>query len=834
MARKKTADDNLRDIDYYDHSDKKRANNPKVGMSRYDKVAEESATYSYDPHIDPSLQWAGKKEREEFSVPSSSIHIHEVIKPLKLIKNVTKVRADESDMRTFSLFEEYDPVEKMKKRQANIEFYQHGVDWTNRLIAGDSLVIMNSMLEKENMAGQVQMIYFDPPYGIKYGSNFQPFINKRDVKDKNDADLNQEPEMLTAFRDTWELGIHSYLSYIRDRLRVAHDLLSNEGSIFLQINDTNLHWLRMVCEEIFGADNFVSLITFKKTSPLGSSGLPGVSDYIIWYAKNKKDMKYHKLYVEKGLGSGSKYTYVELADGTKRNMTREEQANPSLLPKGARPYSLGPLVSAGYTPSCMYDIEFEGRIFKCGKKSWRTNAAGMEELKRKNRIAITGNSISFIMYHDDFNVQEINNMWDDTADTSPMKYAVQTSPKVIQRCMLMATDPGDLVLDITCGGGTTAYTAEQWGRRWITCDTSRIAIDITKQRIMTATFDYYKLAHESQGVGSGFKYKQVPHITLKSLAQNTMPEIEILYDQPEIDKTKVRVSGPFTVEALPAPVVKSLEDVSAEITNNATAKQFDWCEELRATGILGKNGAKLEFSRVELLEGTKFVQAEAETNEADSRRAVICFCEETKTLDSRMVDNVLDEVETMRPRPQIIVFAAFQFDADAAQMIADIKWPNVTVLKVQMNTDLMTEDLKKKRSSDQSFWLVGQPDVELIKDKRTKNRYKVVVHGFDYYDVKTGKITSGSTNNIAMWMLDTDYDGMCVEPEQVFFPMGGKKDGWNKLAKTLKAEINEELIDKFAGNESIWFNADDGEKIAVKIIDDRGIESMCVFKVGEE
>lgn len=364
--------------------------------------------------------------------------------------------------------------------------------------------------------------------------------------------------------------------------------------------------------------------------------------------------------------------------------------------------------------------------------------------------------------------------------------------------------------------------------------TSRIAIDLAKQRIMTATFDYYKLAHENQGVGSGFIYKTVPHITLKSVANGIEPEKEILYDQPEVDKNKVRVAGPFTVEALPAPVVKSLEDVGEEITNNATAKQFDWCEELRATGILGKNGAKLEFSRVELLEGTKFVQAEAETNEADPRRAVICFCEETKTLDSRMVDNVLDEVETMRPRPQIIVFAAFQFDADAAQMIADIKWPNVTVLKVQMNTDLMTEDLKKKRSSDQSFWLVGQPDVELIKDKRTKNRYKVVVNGFDYYDVKTGKITSGSTNNIAMWMLDTDYDGMCVEPEQVFFPMGGKKDGWNKLAKTLKAEINEELIDKFAGNESIWFNADDGEKIAVKIIDDRGIESMCVFKVGEE
>ena len=834
MARKRNVDDNIRDIDYYDHSGVQRANNPKVGMSRYDKVAEESAKYSYDPHIDPSLQWAGKKEREEFSVPSSSIHIHEVIKPLKLIKNVTKVRPGEDDLRTFNLFAEYDPAERMKKRQADIEFYQHGVDWTNRLIAGDSLVIMNSLIEKENMAGQVQMVYFDPPYGIKYGSNFQPFINKRDVKDRNDGDLNQEPEMLTAFRDTWELGIHSYLTYIRDRLKLAYNMIADTGSIFLQINDTNLHWLRMVCEEVFGSENFVSIITFKKTSPLGSSGLPGVSDYIIWYAKDKKKMKYHKLYIEKGVGVGSKYTYVELKDGTRRNMTKEEKANPAMLPKGSRPYCLGPLVSAGYTPSCMYDIEYQGKIYKCGKKSWRTNAEGMERIKQKGRIAVTGNSISFIMYHDDFNVKEINNMWDDTADTSPMKYAVQTSPKVIQRCILMTTDPGDLVLDITCGGGTTAYTAKQWGRRWITCDTSRIAIDITKQRIMTSVFDYYKLAYKDQGIGSGFVYTKVPHITLKSLAQNVDPDVEILYDQPEIDKTKVRVSGPFTVEAIPSPVVKSLDEISSLSLSESTAKQSDWCEELKATGIIGKNGAKLEFSRVELMEGTKFVQAEAETKEDHPRRAVVCFCNETKTLDSRLVDNVLDEVQTLRPSPQIIVFAAFQFDADAAQMISEIKWPNMTILKVQMNTDLMTEDLKKKRSSDQSFWLVGQPDVELIKDKRTKNRYKVVVHGFDYYDVKTGKITSGSINNIAMWMLDTDYDGLCVEPEQVFFPMGGKKDGWNKLAKTLKAEINEELIDKFAGNESIWFNADEGEKIAVKIIDDRGIESMRVFKAGEE
>lgn len=397
----------------------------------------------------------------------------------------------------------------------------------------------------------------------------------------------------------------------------------------------------------------------------------------------------------------------------------------------------------------------------------------------------------------------------------------------------MTTDPGDLVLDITCGSGTTAYVAEQWGRRWITCDTSRVAVTLAKQRLMTATFDYYKLAHEEQGVGSGFIYKTVPHITLKSIANNEPPATETLYDQPEIDKTKIRVTGPFTVEALPAPVVKPLDDLGG-MEEDVSAKQTDWRDQLLATGILGRGGAKLEFSRVEPLSGTKFLQAEAETKEDTPRRAVICFAGETKPLDSRMVEMALDEAEAMRPAPQLIVFAAFQFDPEAAKNIAETNWPGVTLLQTQMNTDLMTEDLKKKRSSDQSFWLVGQPDVELIRDGRSKTRYKVRVNGFDYYDVKKGTVESGSTSRIAMWMLDTDYDGMCIVPKQVFFPMGGKKDGWNKLAKTLRAEIDPDLIEKFAGNESLWFTVQPNSRIAVKIIDDRGIESLKVIRVGED
>lgn len=350
---------------------------------------------------------------------------------------------------------------------------------------------------------------------------------------------------------------------------------------------------------------------------------------------------------------------------------------------------------------------------------------------------------------------------------------------------------------------------------------------------MTATYDYYKLSHEDQGVSSGFVYKTVPHITLRSLANNEPPEVETLFDQPEIDKTKVRITGPFTVEALPAPVVKPLDDIG-DIEEDFSAKQTDWRDQLLATGILGRGGSRLTFSRVEPLSGTKFLQAEAETKEDTPRRAVICFAGETKPLDSRMVAMAMDEVERLRPAPKLVIFAAFQFDPEAAKDIDEYIYPGVTVLKAQMNTDLMTEDLKKKRSSDQSFWLVGQPDVELIRDGRSKRKFKVKVNGFDYYDVKKGTVESGSTSRIAMWMLDTDYDGMCIEPKQVFFPMGGKKDGWNKLAKTLKTEVDPDLIEKYAGNESLWFMAEPNTRIAVKIIDDRGIESLKVIRIGDE
>ncbi|GAB1477068.1 hypothetical protein MASR2M70_19040 [Bacillota bacterium] len=687
------------------------------------------------------------------------------------------------------------------------------------------------------MAGQVQMVYIDPPYGIKYGSNFQPFVNNRMVKDR-DEDLTQEPEMITAFRDTWELGIHSYLSSLRNRLLMARELLADTGSVFVQIGSENTHYVRSLIEEVFGYGNFISQISFITGRALGTTHVPSVCNYLLWYAKDKSKMKFNRLYLEKKAGEGA-YTSVMLPNGEWRSVSKVETDNPQLLPKGTKFFFNLSMLSAGRTESCVFPVEFKGKTYlPSGNRSWKTNKTGMKKLIESNRIIATENTLRYVLFHEDYPVKELTSMWEDTSPENNKEYVVQTAVKVIQRCLLMTTDPGDLVLDITCGSGTTAFVAEQWGRRWITCDTSRVAIALAKKRLMTATFDYYKLADEAMGiekprVSNGFVYKTVPHITLKSIANNEPPATETLYDQPEVDKKRVRISGPFTVEALPAPVVKPLDE-TYEMPEDYTAKQTDWRDELLATGILGRGGAKIDFSRVEPLSGTTYLQAEAETKEDTPRRAVICFADETKPMDSRMVALALTEAEDLRPTPKLIIFAAFQFDPEAAKDIDSTNWGGVTCLKVQMNTDLMTEDLKKKRSSNQSFWLIGQPDVELIQIEKGKDKgkYKVRVNGFDYYDVKKGTVESGNSGRIAMWMLDTNYDGMSIEPMQVFFPLGGKQDGWTKLAKTLEAEIDQDLIEQYAGTESLPFTIDGGGMIAVKIIDDRGIESLKVLKVG--
>ena len=874
MARKKKEITNKqKPIEQYEHKGKERLNNPPVGLVTPETDKETGKkTYAYDPHLDPSLQWAGKAEHTAFEVPTVSLHVHERIDPRTIIQAVRKKNGN--GFVQGSLFQS--PEENPPLRDA-IEFYKHKHNWSNRLLAGDSLLVMNSLIEKEGLAEQVQMIYFDPPYGIKYGSNFQPFVNKRDVKDGKDEDLTQEPEMIKAFRDTWELGIHSYLTYLRDRLLLARELLHESGSIFVQISDENVHLVRNLMDEIFGVENFVSLISFKTTNSVKKT-LNRTGDYLLWYSKSVEQIKYRQLYLIKDLTDISSYDQVELPSGQRRGLSIDEKRDLNSLAQGSKIYALADLSSKGASqeqqPFKIGDTTFYPPLGKHWAPSYPD---GMKSLLKEKRIQITGKTPRYVRYFDDFPAIELDNNWTEQLSEQNKDYVVQTSNKVIQRCLLMTTDPGELVLDITCGSGTTAFVAENWGRRWITCDTSRIAITLAKQRLMTAVFDYYELAYPDEGVGSGFKYKTVPHITLKSIANNEPPAQETLYDQPFVDNSRARVTGPFTVEAVPAPMVKPLDviarsesdvaiskdEIASPLARNdiarsgETLRQNEWRDELLKCGIRGKNNQYITFSRVEPLPGTRWLHADAETKPNDlgadrisekeasygqPERVVISFGPEHAPLEQRQVALAIEEAQKLVPKPKIIVFASFQFDPEAAKDIDETNWPGVTLLKVQMNTDLLTDDLKKKRASNESFWLMGQPEVRLSKvasEKGSKAKkasdktmqYQVEVLGFDYYNTKTGNIESGGTDKIAIWMLDTDYDGRSLFPKQVFFPMAGEKDGWARLAKNLKAEIDEELIEAYRGNVSLPFEPGENKRIAVKIVDDRGIESLKIIEI---
>ena len=825
-------------VKQYIHEREKRVNNPPVGLVTPESDQDLPAKkYSFDPHLDPQLEWSGKVENSDFDVDTVSLHRHERIDPITIIGKVLK-KQDSKQQTLFPFFEK--PENILPLRNA-VEFYKHDQNWSNRLIAGDSLLVMNSLLEKEGMEGKVQMIYIDPPYGIKYGSNFQPFVNKKDVKDGKDGDLTHEPEMLKAFRDTWEIGIHSYLTYLRDRLRLAKELLNETGSCFVQISDENLHYVKVIMDEIFGSQNFVRIISFRKRSmSLTTKFLPKMDDYLIWYAKNIEKAKFKNLFSAKNIEDDSEFAFINIKNNEFRRLTKEETTKKFMDENIEKIFKRLDFCASGYTKSTDFPIKLDGTTYTPrAHVSWKTHQDGVNILKSQNRLFSVGNSLYYKIYYNDFPFTKLTNLWDDTRGEVSKIYVVQTSQIIIQRCMLMTTDPGDLIFDPTCGSGTTAYVAEKFGRRWITCDTSRVSLALTKQRLMTSHFDYYKLAQENEGVKSSFKYQTVPHITLGSLANNEPEMNEILYNQPLIDKSKTRISGPFTVEAVPSPTVKSIDtkyeqipEIDSSVARTiGNKRQQDWRDELLNTGVIGKGGQKIEFSRIEPHPASQWIHAIGETKEPKPKIIAVSFGPEHSPLEQRQVDLTIAEARKLVPKPEIIIFASLQFDPEAAKDIDELQYPGVQVLRVQANADLLTSDLKKKRTSNESFWLMGQPDIELKKQK--DGNYVVEVKGFDYYNTIKGEVEveSGDSSKIVMWMLDTDYDEKSLYPQQVFFPMSGTSDGWSKLAKTLKSEIDEELIEHYKGTKSLPFSAGTYNQVAVKIIDDRGIESLRINKI---
>lgn len=855
-------------VDAIKHDSERRANIPTTERAGEEAgvVAAEPKQAQYDQFRhdftrgrDPELYWLNKyqnddeeTERADLRVDIRSLYVHEDIQPEMLINRLYRMREEKSeglrgqrelfgseDMRTV--------VEDELERVA--EYYRHDMNWKNRLIQGDSLLVMNSLLKREGMAGKVQCIYMDPPYGIKYGSNWQMRLNSRDVKD-SDENVSGEPEMIKAFRDTWELGIHSYLSYLRDRLVLARELLTQSGSVFVQISDENVHLVRNIMDEVFGSENFVSLITTKKSGGMSEEIINNISDYIIWYAKDIEQVKHRKLFIPKSLskGAGARYNRVEEADGTIRPIKPEEQLNPALLPKGAKVFLGGPLTSQTPSATTTYDFEYNGEVYKPGNRGWSTNIEGMKKLASIGRLLQTKGFINFKIYFDDFPVVNLTNLWDDTMGTAEQdkQYVVQTSTKPIQRCILMTTDPGDLVLDPTCGSGTTAYVAEQWGRRWITMDTSRIALNIAKKRLSMAVYPYYELFDkETKNIRQGFVYKQVPHITLKSLANNEPAETEILYDQPNEDKTRMRVSGPFTVETLqnfkitPPEALEQHQDESEE-NRLFTQRIFD---HLQANGI--RNGDRTQqaiFHGLET-EAGPYLHAHGYYKDANGEERLTYFHIGPKfgTVSKQAVTMALREFRSKNQTEGAswLVILGFSFEDNINEK--DYNLGTYQVSKVRMHDDLMQDGLLKKDRGAGSFITIGEPDIELL---REGDNCHIEIRGLDIYDPIRDDVKARSVEDIAYWEMDDDYDGEQFICRSLHFCGGDKKEfeqwkkGLNQLAslstkkkaeRTLHIEFADELWDTLYTFHSEPIPYRKGRQIAVRVVSQFGEESTKVL-----
>lgn len=795
---------------------------------------------------EPFLDWAGKAERLSFDVPTLPLFVHERLSTKAILETLKGHERDrQMELQLFA-----DPQLPLHQQ---LDAYTHPGKWVNRLILGDSLVVMNSLLEYEGLGGQVQMIYIDPPYGVKFGSNFQPFVRRRNVKNNDDADMTREPEMVKAYRDTWDLGLHSYLTYLRDRLLVARELLTPSGSVFVQISDENIHHVRELMDEVFSEENFCGLIAFRTTGGQSASLLSASTDYLLWYARQKtaaaRKFKNPTIPKHGGREASGQYTFLEPLDGSEdpRPMTDEELDGSAEIPRNLRVLAHDTLYSQG-APSDPKDRVFEwrGRTFECPANThWKPGvlSGGMQRLADANRLMLVGNTLRYKRYVDDFPVYLIDNVWNDTTRSGfsrKKQYVVETSPKVIERCVLMTTDPGDLVLDPTCGSGTTAFVAEHWGRRWITIDTSRVPLALTRQRVLAATFPYFKLQDPGRGPAAGFIYARrknkkgeevggiVPHVTLGSIANDEPPAEEVLSDRPEVDKTITRVTGPFVVEAtIPTPV-----DVDGDGTEDSgvdhDAGYVDrMLEALRRNPLLQLGGnTQLTLKNVKPPARSLYLSAEAGLD-PDGAPVAIVFGPENGAISEKLIYEAVTEAH-MKNYDQLLLIGfaiepnAREFVAKAEQMVG------IPVVYIQATPDLVMGDLLKTTRSSQLFSVAGLPDVAVR--KLPADQYEVELRGLDTFDPVNFTVDHRSGDDVPAWFLDTDWNELSFHVSQAFFP---RTAAWDGLRKSLKGEYKDSVWDHLAGSVSAPFSAGEYRRVAVKVIDDRGNELLVVKTLDE-
>ena len=925
MAQKKR-------IEKINHPDK-RTNIPTKELRGFvddDERVPQQTLYQRDPSLDPQLVWTGKDEQDsdDLEVDSVPIYIQEKIQPQAIIENIRATAREDRDQ--FDFFSDFNGIEF----EDLIDFYQHEQNWSNRMILGDSLLVMNSLAEKELLKGQVQMIYIDPPYGIKFGSNWQVSTRKRDVKDGKVEDVTRQPEQIKAYRDTWTLGIHSYLSYLRDRLAVARELLTESGSVFVQISNENVHLARSVLDEVFGSENCVATIVWKKAAP-NAKIIKNNFNYLLWYTKALELCKSRKIFRKRLINEGATddprilALWGEFPNGEIRTLTSDEKRNPWALPEDVRVFRIQDIETPSKSEN-QFELSIRGNTFlpKRGR-SWRGNEMEMNRLKGAGRISETPKGLGYKFFVvNDSPVIEITNWWDDTAGNIPdMIYVVQTNHKIIERCLLMTTDPGDLVLDPTCGSGTTAYVAESWGRRWITIDTSRVALALARTRLMEGTYPYYLLADSPAGVmkeaeltndlnhavnaetsgdiKKGFVYKRVPHITLKSIANNpeiddihakwqgqleqlraeinklagenweeweiprpesTLPkaadespkcketiekwwelrrerqeaiddaitrhsENEILYDQPFKDNKRLRVTGPFTVESLSPHRVLSSDLERNDGMSQADSQSFEMMiiDNLKKAGVQNtKKTERLKFDRIERYAG-EWIRAEGEYTEksGETKRAGVSIGPEHGTVSPEQIQEAAKEA-VKGLGFDLLIICGFAFDPHTSE--ERDRYGKLKVWNIHMNPDLMMgEELLKKTGAGNLFMAFGEPDVEI--DTQPDGQVVVEIRGVDLYDPTMGCVRSSSTDEIACWFIDSNYNSESFFVRHAYFTGSDAEKSYKALKKALQAEINKEAWESLYDIKSQPFAPPETGKIAVKVINHYGDEILKVYDI---
>ena len=918
-----------------------------------------AAETGYVDISDAQLVWRGKDQQDwsDLVVHAPPLYIQEKIHPKAIIDDLsrrTKAKR-ETEADAPDLFHDFNGIDL----EAKTEFYAHDQNWSNRFILGDSLQVMASLAEREGLRGQVQCIYFDPPYGMKFKSNWQVSTRDRAMSDQDKMEeISREPEQVQAFRDTWKDGIHSYLTYLRDRLTIFLDLLKPTGSIFVQIGDENIHRVRALLDEVFGAENFISIISVQTTTGFETNFLGNMADYILWYARDKSQCKSRPPYYRKEfvLGEGNA-KWLLLDDFTYRGVRAVEKRGEAEVPSGSRPYQPDNIISQGRAKAPQ-PFQYRGHTYDAWDKNshWKASyPMGMDRLTKAGRIHSAENSIRYVRFHTDFDVAVHGNIWTDTGSgnfTDDKIYVVQTNTKVVERCLLMTSDPGDLVFDPTCGSGTTAFVAEELGRRWITVDTSRVALALARARIMGARYPYYYLADSKEGrikdseltgrppadapahgdIRQGFVYERAPHITLKSIANNAeidviweefqvkleplraelnkelgteweeweiprdamsmfknlgkeiqerprkpktiyfdgaevnqkackiheawwelriarqkktdesiakKADVELLYDRPLEDKSRIRVAGPFTVESLsphrvvPSGEIELIDEINAaegkrkRTLPKGTAPLNDFTgmilEHLKTSGVQqAKKADRITFTAITGWPGD-WIAAEGRFMEGETeKRAAIFIGPEFGTVSR--ADLTAAAREALDARFDALIACGFNFEAHTSELN---KLGPLPILKAKMNPELHMSDELKNTGAGNLFVVFGEPDIKW--DFNADGEIVVEVLGVDVFDPKTGEVRASGKDDIAAWFIDTDYDEESFFVRHAYFM--GANDPYKSLKTALKAEIDEDAWATLYRDTSRPFPRPDTGRFAVKVINHFGDEVMKVFAV---